>query len=289
MKARPATLLVPSLAIFTLCAAAIRDVDKSSGIVVGIKGDWVLNKPTGETNNQLKFLLPIPSGKDTCAYGKGGYLTLAFGEKASPFMCDKKVEAACDVKNAPPPVDRDKTPYVCARQIVPPEEAPKYSGFLAALKFQAIKFPELFATPVSRGLEADLTDAVVQMKDNSVDFGPAFSEMNAGMYSARLEAIDAPGKAVATIHMEWKEGAPASAPVPNLQSGVYGLVRLQADGKPAGQVAWVLLTTADKFAKQSSEFGSFSTATKQWPDQVDARAPRAVSRAFLQALASSSQ
>jgi len=289
MKARPATLLVPTLAIFALCASAIPDVDKSSGIVVGIKGDWVLNKPTGELHNQLKFLLPVPSGTGTCAYGKGGYLTLAFGEKASPFMCDKKAEANCDVKNAPPLSDGDKTPYVCARQIVPPNEPPKYSGFLAALKFQAVKFPELFATPVSRGLEADLTDAVVQMKGNSVDFGPAFSEMDSGMYAARLEAIDTPGKAIATVHMEWKEGAAASAPVPNLAPGVYGLVRLQADGKPAGQPAWVLVTTADKFAKQSSEFGSFTTATKQWPDQVDARAPRAVSRAFLQALASSSQ
>jgi hypothetical protein len=288
MKARPATLLVSGLALLLIAAAAVPDVEKSQGLIVGIKGDWVLNKPFGQpATNQLKFLGQIPSGTGTCAYGKSGYVTVAFGEKAAPFLCDRKAESTCDVKNAP----RESGPYACAREIVTPSDPPAYAGTWAALLFQIKKFPELFATPVSRGLEADLDDAVLQMNGGSVEFAPTLAEMEAGNYTLRLERVDTESKALAMIHVQWKgEGsASASAPVPAIAPGLYGLIRQQADGKPTGQEAWVLLAAPENFAKQSSEFESFSSATKQWPDQVDARAPRAVSRAYLQALAGKTQ
>jgi hypothetical protein len=293
MKARPAAVSAISLVFAMVCMGVQTrgQAANANGLIVGITGEWVLDPDayveTGTQANptSLKFLQSINVHPGTCAYGSGGYVAVQFGGKVSPFVCEHKTDDECKRKTAPKhdgwPSDK---PVVCARHIVRPPDPSRWEAFTAAIIPLILPSPERFVAPVSRGLEAELSDAVVQLRGDSVDFASAFVDLDPGSYTVRLAPLDGSNSIPVSAAVNWNGSGSAPATAAELLPGLYRVVRLDPNGNPSGQDAWVLMCSPERFEKQSAEFSKAVEATKKWPTEVDARAPRAVLRAYLQAL-----
>ena len=288
MRYRPAAFLVFSFFAALVCPDATLpqpQKDKGEALIVGIIGQWKSDsKP-----NDLKFLHAIEVGDGVCAYGTDGYLAVQFGDKVSPFVCDRSTDGVCNQRNAPKREKPSDKPFVCARLISHPQDSGLWEAFTAAVVPLFRPSPERFVAPVSRGLDAEISDAVVQLRGGGVDFAGAFADLNAGSYTVRLDPLDGTSRAPVSATVNWEGGAIAVATVAGLTPGLYRVVRLEANGTPTGQDAWVLVCSPELFEKRSREFSKAVEATKTWPPEVDARAPRAVLRAYLQALSSEPQ
>jgi len=285
MTSRPVAFFVFSLFATLVSPRASRPQpqrDKEEALVVGIIGEWKSDaKP-----NDLKFLHAIEVGDGVCAYGTDGYLAVQFGDKVTPFVCDRQTDGVCNQHNAPKREKASDKPFVCARHIARPPDSGLWEALTAAVVPLFRRSPERFVVPVSRGLEAEISDAVVQLRGGSVDFAGAFGDLNAGSYTVRLDPLDGASRAPARAAVNWKGAGTAVATVAGLTPGLYQVVLQEVNGPPTGQDAWVLVCSPERFEKRSREFSKAVEAAKTWPPEVDARAPRAVLRAYLQALSS---
>jgi hypothetical protein len=144
-----------------------------------------------------------------------------------------------------------------------------------------------YVTPVSRGLEPELNDAVVLLTGDHLDVSPAFQGMESGNYRVRLEPVSG-GKTTAPALVTWTEGSSVSLSVPGLARGLYKLGQVDANGQLAAPETWVLVSRPEDFEKNRSTFQEALDATKKWPDEVDARAPRAFLRQVLDGLSQQS-
>jgi hypothetical protein len=301
MKTRPVAVSAISLFVALMCAGleTSGQENKPNALIVGIDGDWEMDSdayvdadsaaksPAGSPKEAqptpLKFLQPIKVREGTCAYGTGGHIAIQIqtAKTVSCIVCKEGDNQSCSGHV----ISIRNKPVICSRQIAAqPEAGRRIVDFLASImpSFH-LGAPERYVTPVSRGLEAELSDAVVRVQSSTIDLAPAFSEMDSGSYKVRVEALDGPGKSIASTNVNWKEGGKAEVANAVLKPGLFRVVLLQTNGD-AGQDAWVLATPPERFEKQSSQFREAVEITKTWPAEVDARAPRAVLRAYLDAM-----
>lgn len=232
-----------------------------------------------------QFLDCFVLSQKSCAEGKDGTLVMLFGNEAYSYSCDRPANESCESIKEPP--DKNEG-FKCVRRIVPLENRGKISRFLAAVVPLFAESPAHYITPVSRGLEAELADSVVPLQGDRVDLASAFQEMGPGTYSVHLESLSNSARPIGLLQVKWSGGGPASIPASGMQ-GLYRLVRLTPSGEPAGLDAWVLVSGPDRFAKDSAAFQSAVEETRKWSDDVDARAPRAVLRAYLDSLSRQAQ
>jgi hypothetical protein len=162
------------------------------------------------------------------------------------------------------------------------------ASFFAAIMPLMRRDAERYVVPVSRGMDPELRDAVVPLRGTTVDFAPAFGDLENGSYALQLAPVDGPSYSTIKVNVNWKEGGAATVMVPGLREGLYRVTRL-SDRTPTGQDAWVLVSPADQFEKRSANYQNAVEATRHWPNEVDARAPQAVLRAYLQALSNAAQ
>src|SRR5262249_44349943 len=87
-----------------------------------------------------------------------------------------------------------------------------------------------YVTPVSRGLEPKLNDAVVLLTGDHIDVSAAFQGMDPGSYRVRLDPVSG-GEATAPSPVMWTNGSSARLLVPGLVPGLYKLGLLDADGE----------------------------------------------------------
>jgi hypothetical protein len=155
---------------------------------------------------------------------------------------------------------------------------------LAAEFVAMFQNPERYVTPVSRGLEPRLSDAVVKMDGGQVDFAPAFGDLNPDTYSIRMDSLPQPG-ATYSVLVRWTGNGPANSAAQDLKPGLYRVARLSPQHEPPEAGAWILVDSPDKFQKDSASFHAALEEIKKLPDDVDSRVPGAVLRAHLEALA----
>jgi hypothetical protein len=278
MKGRPVAVCVVSLAAVLLgLAAGQQTAQKTGPVVVGIVGQWVQSSdPKAEP---IKFLNTL-NGEGSCVFGKSGYLAVQLGDKVVPLQCDKLPD---DRKSDP--CDARRGPYMCGRTVRIPDKGNTFgAALLAAVSPLIHRDSERYVAPVSRGLDPELGDAVVSLKGNAVDLTLPLADLTDGRYALQWELLSTDRPRVnIKANISWKEGGSGLTTVPGLNPGLYRVTRV-ANGAPTGQDAWVLVSPADHFEKLSGDYKHAVEETKQWPDEVDARAPRAVLRAYLQAL-----
>jgi len=278
MKPCLVAFVAVSLSALLLNVAGAQQYPASKPLIVGIVGDWVeCQNGQPKATSTIAFLSTL-SDQSTIVLGKSGSLTVQFNDTVASFPCDKTDK---DTQTCPKPPG-----YACARLIKRPEETGRFAAFFSSLMAVVTPLvsrdPERYIRPASRGMDPELMDGVVAVHGNAVDFAPVFADLEAGSYAVRLEPLDKSLKP-AEANVNWKEGGTAVAPLPNLSPGLYRVTRL-AKGVATGEAAWVLVSPADQFEKRSDNYKSAVEATRQWPSDVDARAPRAVLRAYLQAL-----
>jgi hypothetical protein len=295
MKARSVAVSVGLLAGFLLCSGPYSFAqEKREALIVGITGEWAADvRPDAEKDRgspktpeslpNLSFLSTILVDTNTCVYGTGGYLAIQFDKDVLPVSCKPASDSGCNDKAKA----RLSKPVVCSCHIEPPK--PEGSGGYVSLDstfpfFHLKEATARYVTPVSRGLESELRDAVVQLRDGKVDLTPVFSDLDSGSYKIRVEALKGGGASPMTAVVAWQEGGSAIATIPGIATGLFRVSRVESHENSPAPEAWVLVCAPGEFADKSAAYGAAVDATRKWPSEVDARAPQAVLRAYLDAL-----
>ena len=134
---------------------------------------------------------------------------------------------------------------------------------------------------VSRGLEPGLEDCVVSLNGTQVELSPAFKEMKPGKYWVRLESLPKSGQSLGPFEIQWAAGS-ASVTGTGLKTGLHELTLVEKTGEPAGSEAWILITRADDYRKESSRFQDAVQLFQKWADESDPVAIRIILRAYLE-------
>jgi hypothetical protein len=300
MKACSVAVSVGILAGLLLCAGPDSFAqDKRQALIVGIAGEWGTDADSyvpliapkqdkgstttsKEPSNNVGFMRPLMVDKKTCVYGTGGYLAVQFGKDVVSVLCKPTTEQGCDGRN----IAKLSKPVVCSCHVpVPTPEPPGLASLAMIIPwFRSQEAAERYVTPVSRGMESELKDAVVQFRDGKVDLTPAFSDLDSGSYKVRIEPLKGGSAAAMNAVVTWQEGGSAIAAIPGMTPGLYRVSRADGDGNSPAHEAWVLVCSLGDFANKSADYAAAADATRKWPSEVDARAPQAVLRAYLETL-----
>jgi hypothetical protein len=233
----------------------------------------------------LRFTDSIPA--NVYVEGTDGSLVALFHNAVS-YGCDRPDRPDCDKndKNCPTKDEKDDDgrPFTCVLHVICTKKPGFFQNLAAAIGPLFAESPTRYITPVSRGIEAELSDSVLLLRDNHIDFSPALQEMDPATYRVRLQPMSNSAQPSAPLQLQWVASGPALVPVPGVQTGLYRLIRLDPSGEPVGLDAWVLVSGPDRFSTDSSAFQSAVEATKNLPDDVDVRAPRTMLRAYLDSL-----
>ena len=270
--------------------------EKREALIVGITDEWGTDAdsyvppaaPPKQDNGSnvpsknLGFMRPILVNNQTCVYGTGGYLAVQFGKAVVPVMCKPTTEAGCQGRN----IAKLSKPVVCSCHVPVPTPEPSGLASLAMIIpwFRSQEAVERYVTPVSRGMESELRDAVVQFRDGKVDLTPTFSDLDSGSYKIRIEPLKGGSAGAMNAVVAWQEGGSAIAAIPGMSSGLYRMSRADGDATSPAHEAWVLVCPPGDFANKSADYAAAVDATRKWPSEVDARAPQAVLRAYLETL-----
>jgi len=279
----PRSMKLPyKLAILTLgfsltVSPLLPEQSDNSGKVVGIIGQWNLLDPKKGEKPGAELHFGYTIGLNSCVVGDGGTLTVQFGTTPNVYTCEGKADPPCEQ-----PIGKK-----CARHIVPQADK-SWTVSLAEAFHTMFNDTDRYVTPVSRGLEPHLVDAVLAVRGERVDLAPAFTRVDSGTYKVRIEALSQQ-KPTSIVQVEWTGKGPASVAVSGIRPGLYRLVLLNAQTEVAGPDAWVLVDAPERFAQDSASFHSAEEETKSWPDEVDPRVPGAVLRAYLDTLAKTVQ
>jgi hypothetical protein len=144
---------------------------------------------------------------------------------------------------------------------------------------------ERYITAASRGLEEDLTEAVVELSGSHVDITPALHNLEPATHWVRCEPIDHPSEIGPPMQVQWAAGKPAEISAAHLKPGLYRLALVEQSGEPAGSDAWILLTDKEHYLAHSNAFQQAVDTIAAWPPEADRSMARAVLRAALASLA----
>jgi hypothetical protein len=300
MKARSVAVSIGILAGLLPCAGSRSFAqEKRQALVVGVAGEWGTDADSyvplvgpkqekssstssKEPSNSVGFMRPLMVDEKTCVYGTGGYLAVQFGKDVVSVLCKPTTEAGCEGRN----IAKLSKPVVCSRHVpVPTPEPPGLASLAMIIPwFHSQEAVERYVTPVSRGMESELKDAVVQLRDGKVDLAPAFSDLDSGSYKIHIEPLKGGSASAMTAVVAWQEGGSAIATVPGMAPGLYRISRVDGNESSPAPEAWVLVCSPGEFAAKSADYAAAVDATRKWPSEVDARAPQAVLRAYLETL-----
>ena len=257
-------LVVALLAAAPLVRAGNKDCEDCP-TVVGIVGRWVQVDPQSD-GEKIKFgeTMKMRNGSADVACDEGT-LALLRGKTVTAYHC---LATAAPQTHLP-----EGTKYLVH---ITPAAQDGWSNAFAGPFIEHV-------TPVSRGLEPELSDAVVSIKGDNVDLTASFQGMDSGSYRIRLEPVSG-GKATIPAPVKWTDGDSVSLSIPELRPGLYRLGQLDANGRLAALEAWILVSRPEDFEKNLSVYQEALDATKRWPDEVDIRAPRAFLRQVLEGL-----
>jgi hypothetical protein len=251
--------------------------------VVGVVGKWQGN--FHRTPNDKPGDWPFTFGEDLYAENMklrvncdGGNLVLLVGKDAHSFPC---VELDGTTPCAPASMGGLQK-VSCGGQISLKFARPNIvKTFVMSARTKPFS---QYVSPVSRGLEAQLDDAVVPLMGDKIDLAAAMKDMDAGSYRVRFESLTAAHFSAGPLAVQWSGSAPAYATATGIKPGLYKVASFDPSGRPVGGEAWVLVCGAENFQKSRATCEAATDITLKWPEEVDARAPRAYLRGVLDAL-----
>jgi hypothetical protein len=255
-------LLVPSpgLLLISFVSPASAPAQDQCPTVSQVKGSW---EPK------------VRDGQEVCIgtllhAKKGASLTIEFKEKKLKFKKTCVIESGCEI-----PV-LGLGGNAAEKGIV--------NRIVAAFARRRLSLDNGAVLAVSRGLEAELQDCVVQLKGTQVDLGPAFKEMKPGKYWVRLESLPKAGDLLGPFEVQWTGGSAFLAGA-ELKTGLQELALIEKTGEPGGSEAWILVTDAEAYKKKSSSFEEAVRLSQKWRDESDPVGVRILLRAYLESLA----
>jgi hypothetical protein len=142
---------------------------------------------------------------------------------------------------------------------------------------------------MSRGRE--LSDGVVELKNEQIDPSAIFHVDNPGEYHLRFALIATTPSTVGgavTIKFKWDAKRPATVSAVGLRPGLYKCAVVAADGRVQGDAtAWVLVREARAYAQAAKTYQEAVDLSEKWDESVSSHAVLSFRRACLKALAES--
>jgi hypothetical protein len=281
-----------SLSLLFVCVLPMASDQQAQVLVVSVTGDWKQIAPGGNTQATIRFGQTLNAGGG-CLFGKEGAVVLKYSTPASdalyPCPCEKPNNAsAASACNYGP---RD---YCAVDLRTLNAKKGFFSAFASDISDTVSRLlsrqPDKYMVASSRGLESELSDAVVPLQSGRVDLSAAFREMDTGSYYVTFSAVgSAASSARAPIALAYKKGQPAVVGASSLQPGVYDLSLVDAKGQPVGSDSWVLVAGPTDYATKTAAFEKAVSASSKLPEEMDPGATRGVLRAYLESLARAPQ
>lgn len=308
MRAQHVVLFLLSFVATGIGIASLAGPQSNKSVVVlGVTGDWVAEsaalewlhaatatKDANKNLTQIEFLKSDGAQRGGCAAGTGGALAVKFDddENVYSFPCDTLDDGRCHLGDFPVKALPRGKAFVCVRYLAPKAQG-RVASFLTSV-WDAVdplltESAQLFVSPVSRGLEPELSDSVVLLQAGKLDLSEPLRDLPAGTYEIRMESLStreasAAGQAQLTVAVTWREGGKAWIDAPDsFRPALYKAAEIDA-GKSRVTQAWILVADEKHFDGLHAQFVKAKESVANWPDTVDARAPRTVLRAYLDAL-----
>jgi hypothetical protein len=285
------SLLVSMSAAVAISARQTRQSGDSNNepSIASVTGKWVL-MGTGAPE-PVKIATPVTNESD-CIYGDGGSVVLERpnlerpnASQLIPFSCDAPHhDALCNPDPKIPDI-----PKMCSVKIY---EMVDKSGIVNSIKlsWQQImnrlhENPEKYIMAASRGLEPDLSEAVVPLNGSQIDVSAAFKDMPDGEYWVTLAPVGGAVPAGHSVRLSYKQAMPAMIIATGISPRLYNLILVDQTDSPAGSEAWILVRSQQNYNSASTDFGELVAQSAKWPEQMDPSASRAILRAYLEQLA----
>jgi hypothetical protein len=260
--------LISLLAVgFSASAAQTQQI----GFVLDINGEWFLN---GKTS--LHATSKLPAGgviRASSASDRSFYIVIA--DLNGKIIEERECRKAGECNN--------------------PIQLPQFPGIISRI-FGAVERllganPPRYVAPISKG--DDLSEAVVKLDGSQIDLTDVFNTIEAAEYFVRFDPIirrDSPSKAKSfgPIAFRWDPSRSRHLGVNGLKSGLYRLSIMEKHGNgfdDTGQYAWVLVSNALDYGKNTNSFGEALTLTQQWGRRVRSDVRRSFLRASLDLIA----
>jgi hypothetical protein len=292
MKTRnvPLVLIVASCAGLALALGQTQvnqqaNKDHSRSFIASVTGDW------REVNDSLvKFGRPVNEGE--CLYGETetGAVVVDQPVPQGGQQQDELLSYTCDSSQQESCAPRPKSTKAALCTVkVGTKSAKANEGIgtrlLASLWDRLYPDPDKYMIAASRGLEAELAEAVVPLKGSLLDLSASFKDMDDGDYWIVLAPVSAAGKSSSPLHLRYKRGMPALVPAAGISPALYNVILVDQEGAPLGNEAWALVRSPETYAAASSDFGQLVADSEKWPAEMDPSATRAILRASLDQLA----
>ena len=210
------------------------------GVVLGITGEWHLKS---RPESRVAFGDPI-AANDTLNGSQNASIMIAWPgpPPTSPNGFYRKCERA-----------------KCEFDLSDPANQPQPASSLLARVAEALRpyfthgeSAQTFVAAESRGVEGDLSEAVLLLRAGEVDLAPALKDLWSGTYRLRFEPMiagAAPGK---PFRVEWKPKSAAVAAPPGLKPGLAKIAFLDpGTNQPTNNKAWVLVSTPDEYESRA--------------------------------------
>jgi hypothetical protein len=246
-------------------------------------------KKAGDPRRPVRFGETLAAGA-TCLFGNEGdsivlKSLLPTDDLLYPFQCQRE---DLDKKNTcAPPATARKACAVDLRTLS--EKKGILATFMAtiseALKRIMQSQPDKYMVAASRGAEPELVDAVLPIENGQIDVQPIFREMDPGTYYVELAVPGAPSLSGPPSRVTFAKGRAARVEAGGLRAGLYKLALVTEKGEPRDSDCWILVAAPPEYAKQAAAYEQAVSESKKLPEEMDARATRALLRAYLESLA----
>jgi len=243
--------------------------------VFSITGEW-RRVPQGqryEDQKDLSWALPIVMEKDDTLESKKGAKGAIVLELDDRSLCAL-------------PCERN-TRYGNSEYCIFHQEDFKASqkNSLTQVFSQAVtKQPEKYMVAGSRGVEADLADAVVPLRNGRVDLSAVFHDISPGNYHLAFSPIDSDSFQGKPVEVTYTKEKPLLAPADKLLPGLYRVSLVDEKGEPGDSDAWILVSAEDQYARNAAEYERAIKEATKLPPEMDPSSTRALLRAYLEGL-----
>jgi len=276
-----------------LCAGGLSvAADRSPEIqvlVVSASGDW---RQTASAQKTVVFGQHLDAGAG-CLYASPGdnvAVVLKYATPSDstlyPFHCDEPPKNAnLECPSVPIAQCSVNLKHLAGKNGAPSTYQELSAGFRKLWNGDS----ERYMVASSRGIEAELVDAVVQLQNGQVDLSAAFQTMPVGKYFVEFLPVTNPHARPEPVPVMVAKGQKAGAPASSLGPGLYELLLVDEKGEPAGSDSWILVANSTTYATKAADYEKAERQSTKLPPEMDPSATRAILRAYLESLSEEKQ
>ena len=276
--------------VLLLCFSEVRTESEDGcapgpedGFIVAIEGNWKLVSPGATESEACNNECMLKQGQLVSK----GYLFKAChsSDPESPPLSTFFIKIArWDGEIYPiscQPQGSCAVPRSLPHSTVEPDSFTKRLASAASRLFS--KRPKRYAPALARG--PVLRDVILELHENTVDFGPAFADAPSGRYSLTAKPITNVGlsEPVFSALYVWTTKQPTVPISVNMPSGLYAI---SAESSAGTLESWVLLAAQPEFGGLQEQFSHIKQITSDWKNSsgISESTRRALLRATLDEL-----